>query len=110
LAADRLTTATCRLFDPRRFTMRTTLHPTVSPKPTAPLACLALLLLGFTGWRAWRRHRLAAEQAPPVRELHTWEGEGGGLPDGGPQMPRSGPADAVDGSLPGARSLSRRRA
>lgn len=72
-----------------------TLHSTVTRPSAAPLAWLALLALGVTGWRAWRRHRPAAAAAPAVHELHTWEGEGGGLPDGGPQLPRS-----EDGSTP----------
>lgn len=51
------------------------------------LALLALTILSIAGWTALRskhQQRLAAKPKAKPEPLQTWEGEGGGLPDGGP--------------------------
>lgn len=46
-------------------------------------AILALTTLSIVGWSMVRsQRRLASSGQSPA--LQTWEGEGGGLPDGGP--------------------------
>jgi hypothetical protein len=57
----------------------------------SPMTWIALATAGFVGWSALRkaREREAAKPSPAKpRALQTWEGEGGGLPNGGPQLPR----------------------
>lgn len=52
-----------------------------------PLTLLALTALAFTGLHALRKkhhERLANTPKAKPEALQTWEGEGGGLPDGGP--------------------------
>jgi hypothetical protein len=51
------------------------------------LAMLALAALSFAGvsvLRRQHRQRLAARPKAKPEALQTWEGEGGGLPNGGP--------------------------
>ena len=72
---------------------------------TRHLTLAAVAALSFAAaWRTWQRfHRegRATKGAPP-EELQTWEGEGGGLPDGGP-----GPtATAQAGTAPMARQTA----
>jgi hypothetical protein len=66
-----------------------------------PLTLLALVALSFTGLAALRttqqRRRLAAKVKPEV--LQTWEGEGGGLPNGGPGQTVSPTAPAGDAAV-----------
>jgi hypothetical protein len=55
--------------------------------PLRSISLLALAALSITGLAKWRqvyqRHQAARPQSDP-QPLQTWEGEGGGLPDGGP--------------------------
>ncbi len=50
------------------------------------LTLLAAAALSWIGWTALRKsqQRLAARSKAKPEALQTWEGEGGGLPDGGP--------------------------
>ncbi len=49
------------------------------------LALLTLTAISVVGWSAVRQHRLRqASSDAAAQRLQTWEGEGGGLPDGGP--------------------------
>lgn len=64
------------------------------------LKLLSLAVLGLAGWavsRAHHRRQEAALSLSKTQALQTWEGEGGGLPDGGPQVrliePAPAPAD-----------------
>jgi hypothetical protein len=53
------------------------------------LPLLALAALSVTGLNALRkkhRERLAATPKAKPAPLQTWEGEGGGLPNGGPGL------------------------
>lgn len=52
-----------------------------------PFALFALAALSVAGWSALRnkhQQRLAMKPHAKPEALQTWEGEGGGLPDGGP--------------------------
>jgi len=54
-----------------------------------PLTWVALAAAGLSGWAAWRRaakRRLVDHSHAKTQALHTWEGEGGGLPNGGPHV------------------------
>jgi hypothetical protein len=54
-----------------------------------PLTLLALAALAFTGLNALRKkhhERLANTPKAKPEALQTWEGEGGGLPNGGPSQ------------------------
>lgn len=63
------------------------------------LTLVALTTLCFAGWSAARNRRLRASSQTPRQAVQTWEGEGGGLPDGGPgehmQPTASGGNDAA---------------
>jgi hypothetical protein len=62
---------------------------------------IALVALSFAGWHAWRRkhlERLANTPRAKPEALQTWEGEGGGLPDGGPGQVVTPAAPRGDGS------------
>jgi hypothetical protein len=59
----------------------------MSATRTFALAAVAALTFGAL-LRALQRGQTPAEpQAAHPPPLHTWEGEGGGLPDGGPGVP-----------------------
>jgi hypothetical protein len=65
-----------------------------------PLTFFALAALSFTGLAALRtnhQRRLAAKAKPEV--LQAWEGEGGGLPNGGPGQTVSPTAPAGDAAV-----------
>lgn len=65
-----------------------------------PLTLFALAALSFTGLAALRtkhQRRLAAKGKPEV--LQTWEGEGGGPPNGGPGQTVSPTAPAGDAAV-----------
>ena len=54
-----------------------------------PWSLIALAALGLTGWavtRSRQRRRIDNKSLNKTRALQTWEGEGGGLPNGGPQV------------------------
>lgn len=54
-------------------------------QPIGWLTVATIAMLGWSGLRQARRQRLA-RKPPPAKPapIQTWEGEGGGLPDGGP--------------------------
>lgn len=68
----------------------------------SPLTWVALAAAGLGGWAAWRnasRRRAIDHSHAKTQALHTWEGEGGGLPNGGPHValvdaPQADPAAA----------------
>lgn len=65
-----------------------------------PLTLFALAALSFSGLvalRAKHQQRLGAKAKPEV--LQTWEGEGGGLPDGGPGQTVSPTAPVGDAAV-----------
>jgi hypothetical protein len=56
----------------------------VHDRPLAWIALAALALTSLAAVRRTRRDQLAARPMVQPTPLQTWEGEGGGLPDGGP--------------------------
>lgn len=55
------------------------------PMRSIPLLALAALsLTSLAKWRQVHRRRQAARPQSDPQPLQTWEGEGGGLPNGGP--------------------------
>ncbi len=62
------------------------------------LALAALSLGGIKALRKKHTQRLAATPRAKPEALQTWEGEGGGLPNGGPGQtvsPAAAPSDAA---------------
>jgi hypothetical protein len=67
-----------------------------------PLTVLALAALSVAGWSALRNkhlQRLAAKPHAKAEALQTWEGEGGGLPNGGPGQHIAAPLPARDAAV-----------
>jgi hypothetical protein len=67
-----------------------------------PLTLLALAALSVVGWSALRtkhQQRLAAKPHAKAEALQTWEGEGGGLPNGGPGRPIAAPLPAHEAAV-----------
>lgn len=54
-------------------------------QPIGWLTVATIAMIGWSGLRQARRQRLA-RKPPPAKPapIQAWEGEGGGLPDGGP--------------------------
>ena len=56
----------------------------MSIRPIALLTLAALALAGYSTFHKARQRRAADRSKAPPGPIQTWEGEGGGLPDGGP--------------------------
>jgi hypothetical protein len=69
------------------------------------IALLTLVALSVTGWSvilSSQRRRLAGRSAAKPEPLQTWEGEGGGLPNGGPGI--TIPATAIPATAESSRN------
>jgi hypothetical protein len=67
-----------------------------------PLALLALAALSVAGWSALRnkhQQHLATKPHAKPEALQTWEGEGGGLPGGGPGQHAAASMPAGDAAV-----------